>query len=414
MERRAKGDRGYRAALRVPVVRRLTLATSASVVGDYLGIGALVVMAADRTGGLAIGAASVFAAAVPVTVLVGTVGGPLLDRFRRVPALVSLELLGAVLICLPLLIDGAAIVFVTAALLAGQRTATGAIRQGVIAQGVPTHHRGPLIALTNTIDQGAQVIGYLTGAAIYLLISPAAALLADAASYGIAALVLVGISLPAATTADASVESTTPARGPTAGFRVIAGDPVLRLFALLVFFSAIVAALPETLAPVVLGPDDARASLLLAAAPLGQAVTIVILGRTATVARPWFQLWHLVLLAGGLTIASVAPGFEGLLAANVVVGVGVAWVLGPQLTFLRLVPPARMAQVTGAMWAAIAVAEGGGALLLGAFADVTSPRAAYLVAGVLVAVTAVVGISAARRSEAVTALELRLRDEVLV
>jgi predicted MFS family arabinose efflux permease len=189
---------------------------------------------------------------------------------------------------------------------------------------------------------------------------------------------------------------------------------VLRLFALLVFFSATAAALPETLAPVVLEPDAARASLLLAAAPLGQAVTIVILGRTTTVTRPWFQLWHLVLLAGGLTIASVAPGFEGLLAANVVVGVGVAWVLGPQLTFLRLVPSARMAQVTGAMWAAIAVAEGGGALLFGAIADATSPRSAYLAAGVVVAITAVLGITVARRSDAVTAFERRIRDEVLV
>lgn len=400
------GARGYAAALRVSVVRRLVGATTASVVGDYLGIGALLVMAADRADAAALGAAGVLASAVPMTILVGTLAGPLLDRVRRVPGLVTLELLGAALICLPLLFDGLTIVYVTAALLAGQRTATGAIRQGVIAEAVSDRHRPALIALGNTVDQSAQVLGYLAGAAIYLAVSPAAALLLDAASYVVAALVLAGLRLP-----------TRPA-GPTerpaslgAGFRVIADRPALVLFGLLTVLTATTGALPETLAPTVVPGDDQLTPLLLAAAPFGQAVAIVVLGRTRIVARPSFQLGHLGLLAGALLVASLAPGPRLLVAANVLVGVGVAWVLGPQLTFLRLTPPARMAQVAGLMWAAIAAAEGVGSLAFAALADASGTAAAYALAGALLAAAAVVGLVASRRTAAVAELDAAVRAD---
>lgn len=407
----ARPDRGYRAALKVSLVRRLVAATSASVVGDYLGVGALLVMAADRTGGLAAGSAGVFAAAVPMTVLVGVVGGRFLDRLPRVRSLVTIELFGAALICLPLVIDGPVIVYVTAALLAGQRTATGAIRQGLVAERVPTRHRGPLIALSNTIDQSAQVLGYATGAAIYLLISPAAALLLDSASFVVAALVLLSIRTRRAD--ERTPEETAPVTALPSGLALVRRDPVLRLFTLLVLVTATVAALPESLAPSILPQEDGRTALLLASGPLGQAVTLAILGRTRIVARPWFQLGHLALLAAALAIAAVAPGVGGLIVGNLLIGAGVAWILGPQLTFLRLVPPARMAQVTGLMWAAIATSEGGGALAFGALADRTEPRIAYLVGGVLVAVATAVGALVARRSGAVRDLERDIRSDEL-
>jgi predicted MFS family arabinose efflux permease len=398
--------KGYAAALRVPIVRRLVGASTASVVGDYLGVGALLVMAAERTDGSAIGAAGVFASAVPMTVLVGTLAGPLFDRVRRVPSLVTLELLGAALICLPLLVDGVAIVYVTAALLAGQRTATGAIRQGVIADGVSDRHRPALIALGNTVDQGAQVLGYLAGAAIYLAVSPAAALLLDAGSFVIAALLLAGVRLPDRT----DLEEEPPSFA--TGWRIIADRPILLLFGTLTLLTATTGALPETLAPTIAPGDDRLTPALLAAAPLGQAIAIVTLGRTRVVARPWFQLSHLAFLAGALLLASASPGPGWLVVANLVVGAGVAWVLGPQLTFLRLTPPARMAQVAGLMWAGIAAAEGAGSVLFGALADARGPAAAYAAAGGLLVAAAVVGTTLARRSAEVDHLDREVRAEV--
>jgi hypothetical protein len=404
-----RSSRGYSAALRVPIVRRLVGATTASVVGDYLGVGALLVMAADRSGASALGAAGVFASAVPMTILVGALAGPFLDRIRRVPSLVTLELLGAAMICLPLLVDGLAIVYVTAALLAGQRTATSAIRQGVIADGVSDRHRPALIALGNTVDQSAQVLGYLGGAAIYLAVSPAAALLLDATSFVVAAIILSGVRLPAGDTAPAE----TPASF-SSGLRIITDRPVLVLFGLLTVLTATTGALPETLAPTIAPGDDRLTPLLLAAAPFGQAVTIVILGRTRIVARPAFQLGHLGILAAALLLAANVPGPEALIGANLLVGVGVAWVLGPQLTFLRLTPPARMAQVAGLMWAAIAAAEGAGSMAFAALADARGTGAAYGLAGALLAAATVVGVAVSGRTPGLADLDEAVRADQTV
>ena len=180
---RRHGGRGYLAALRVPLVRRLVGATTASVVGDYLGVGALLVMAADRTGGSAVGAAG------------GLRRRRADDRPRRhrrraacstgvprVRALVTLELLGAALICLPLLARRRR--HRVHHRRAARRTAHGDRRDppGRDRRGVSRPATAPaLIALGNTIDQGAQVLGYWTGAAHLPAVSPSAALLLDAA-----------------------------------------------------------------------------------------------------------------------------------------------------------------------------------------------------------------------------------------
>ena len=63
------------------------------------------------------------------------------------------------------------------------------------------------------------------------------------------------------------------------------------------------------------------------------------------------------------------------------------------------------------MWAVIASAEGAGAIVFGSLADGATPRTAYLVGGILIAVTAIVATVVARRSDAVTALERRVRAE---
>lgn len=391
---------GYRAALRVPLVRRLTGATTASVIGDYLGVGALLVMGAERAGGSPLGTAAVLAAAVPAVVLVGAFGGPLLDRLPRKRTLVLVELLGAALICLPLLVDGLAVVFVTAALLAGQRTVTGAIRYGLIAEQLAERHRAPLLAMSSGIDQAGQVVGYLAGAAVYLLVSAQAALLLDAASFVLAAAILAGLRVGRTQAPTATSDEPDVPAGTFAGVRVIHRDPVLRLLTPLVLVTALVGVLPETLAPAALAGSDGRTALLLAAAPAGQALTIVLLGRTRVVARPWFQLGHLVALAAALALAASARGAAGLIAANVLVGAGIAWVLGPQLTFLRRVPPVRIAQVTGLMWAAIAVAEGIGALAFAAVADSVGVTTTYLLAAGVVLAATVPGLLVARTSRA--------------
>lgn len=388
---------GYRAALRQPLVRRLWLASLTSTIGDYIALGALLFLAADRTG-LTLGAAIVVAVGVVPSALTGIFGGRWLDRTHRARTLAALQLLGGVIVCLPVVIDGVAVVIVTAAGLAAVRVATVSVRSGAMAEGLDDEHRGPLVALLSTTDQAAQVLGYLAGAGLYVAVGADAALLLDAATFVVGALLLLGLPLP----------EPTAAREPTtlsAGLRTITGHPALRLFALLTLATGVVGSLPEVLAPTVAGPDDPLRPLVLAAAPAGQAVVMTLLGRTRAIRRPRTLLLHFSALAAALLLAAFARTPAQIAVANLLIGAGAGWYVGAQLLFLRLAPAARMAQVTGVMVAGLAIADGLGSLGLALLADLSGVAAAYGAGGAMLAVIALLGALARRRSTAVLALD---------
>jgi MFS family permease len=392
---------GYRRALASPLVRRLWVATAASVVGDFIGQGALLFLAVDRTG-QALGAAGVLAVGVIPTLLTGMLGGAWLDRLPRVPALVGLQLLGAAVICLPVVADGIGVVYLTAALLAVIRTGTIAVRAGAMAEALDDDRRGPLIALLSSTDQAGQVLGYLAGGALYLALGTSVALLVDSATFVVGALVLATLRFPRPT-------RSTQRPGPSTGLRLIARDPVLRLLAILVVATGMVASLPEVLAPVVAAPDDPWRPFVLAAAPLGQAVTMTVVGRLPRVRRPSTQLNHLAWLVLALGITALGRSPAWIAFGNLLVGSGVAWLVGPQLTFLRLAPPANMAQISATMVALLAVADGAGSLAYARLADVHGVPAAYRAAGVLLLVITLAGWLAKERTPAALALD---RDEL--
>ena len=388
---------GYRSALRSPTVRRLWIAAVTSTVGDYVGLGALLFLAADRTG-LALGAALVVAVGVVPSALTGVLGGRWLDRTHRARTLATLQLLGGVIVCLPVAIDGVAVVIATAAGLAAVRVATVAVRSGAMADGLHDDHRGPLVALLSTTDQGAQVLGYLAGAGLYVAIGADAALLLDAATFVVGALLLLGLPLPEPTTAREPTTLST-------GVRTIMGHPALRLFALLTLATGLVGSLPEVLAPTVAGPDDPMRPFVLAAAPTGQAIVMTLLGRTRAIRRPRNLLLHFAALAAALGLAALAGSPGQVALANLLIGAGAGWYVGAQLLFLRLAPAARMAQITGAMVAGLAVADGLGSLALALLADLTSVAVAYGAGGGLLAVIALLGALARRRSGEILALD---------
>lgn len=394
--------RSYRAALRHPVAGRLWAASTVSLIGDYIGQGALLVVAYERSGRRVVGPAALFAVTALPALISGAVGSAWLDRITRRQALVGAAMVGAVAIVLPVIVPrGLAVVYVAAAMLGAVRAATVAARSGALADAVPGEHRGPTIALLGTSEQASQVLGYLTGGAVALLIGAETALLVDAGSFLVAAAVVASIPFPPAEPRPA---------GPTLGegLRVILSHPVLRLLAQVVWLSALVAALPETVAAHATGVGTATERwypLVLAAAPAGQAITMLLVGRLPTLERPSVQLTHLVWLAVALGLAAFAPGPGWLVAGNLLVGSGIAWTIGPQLTFVQVAPPARMAQITGTMLATIIAAEGLGALALAWLADHTSWQAGYRVAGAVVLLAALWGWHTKERTPAARQLD---------
>lgn len=389
---------GYGAALRVPLVRQLWTATAVSQLGDYVGTAALLVLAAERSGGLVIGPAALFAARGLPALLTSALAGSWLDGVRRDRAMVALQVLGAVGVLLPLAVPTLTAVYVAGAWLGVINAVHISVRAGAMAEGVPDLHRGPLIALNNSTDQTSQVVGFAAGGALAVVGGPSPALMVDAASFVVSALVLTRLRLPRPERRNA--------RPPVlAGIRDILANPVLRLLGPLVWVTATVGAIPEALARSVSPEGSGWYPLVLAAGPAGQAVAMLVVGRLRELARPSFQLVHLAWLALALGIASLGTSPVAFAVSNLLVGSGVAWTIGPQLTFLRQAPPARMAQITATMLAVIIAAEGLGALALGALADATSPAGAYRGAGLLVLVAAVIGWIAKERSPQLAELD---------
>jgi len=379
------------------LVRRLWLAGLTSTIGDYIGLGALLFLAADRTG-LTIGAAIVVAVGVVPSVLTGVIAGRWLDQFHRARLLAALQLTGGLIVTLPVVFDGVAVVFVTAAGLAAVRVATVAVRSGAMAEGLDDTHRGPLVALLTSTDQGAQVIGYLTGAGLYVALGADAALLLDGATFLIAAVLLLTLPLPE------PEERPAPA-AITGGIRVILAHPVLRLLAVLAILTGLVGSLPEVLAPTVAGPDDPLRPFVLAAAPAGQVIAMAILGRTRMVRQPRVLLLHLAGLTVALILAAMARSAGEVAAANLLIGAGTAWVVGAQLLFLQLAPAVRMAQITGAMVAGLALADGLGSLALASIADLAGVSTAYGIGAALLVGSVVVGVLVRAREPDVRALD---------
>ena len=382
---------GYRAALREPIVRRLYAAFALSVVGDFMGLGALLFLAYERTE-LILGPAAVLAVAGIPALLTGGIGGAWLDHLKRRDALVGFQVVGSLAVMLPVIFSSTASIFVAAAILGAVRAANVAVRSGAIADGIREEHRGPLLGLTGTTEQTGQAVGYLAGATLFHLISSDAALLADAVSFLGAAIILLGLKIE-------ERERTLEPRDVRAGIREILGQPILRILAPVVWVSALAGAVPETIASAVTDDGDFWRAIVLASAPAGQAVTSFVIGRTELLNRLSFHMTHLVWLSLAYGLAMRFADNAMLLAlANALVGVGLAWTLGPQLSFLRHARPERMAQVTGTMIAGLIAAEACGALLLGWLADATSIQAAYRTAGFLVLATAVVGWIAMQRT----------------
>jgi predicted MFS family arabinose efflux permease len=381
--------RGYRAVLTHPVAGRLAMADAVSVLGDFVGLGALLLLAYDRAGGAALGPALVFAVQALPALLAGTVGGPFLDRIGRRAALVGSYLAGAGAVLLPLLLAGLAAALLGAALLGMLRAVTVSVRSAVLAEAVPRPVRGRLQAIFAVSFQVSQVLGFAAGAGVAVLVGPRAALVADVVTFVAAALLLRRLRLPTALPRDRSPS-------PGAGLAAIFANPALAVLAPVTWVGLTAGGLPETLAPVALSPAH-RAWLpwTLSAAPAGTALAAVLVGRSRLPERLRAQFRYLA--ACGVAFAATGlllgrhPAF--LLAGNLAVGLGSGWLVAAQTTFANLAPPRQMAQVTATMIASLVVLEGVGAVGFAWVAGRWGVGPAYLAVGAVLLVT---GLTAQR------------------
>jgi predicted MFS family arabinose efflux permease len=176
--------------------RRLAAALAASQTGDWLYNVALLTVVYERTGSPAWIALTTAARVVPIVVL-GPLGGVVADRFDRRRVMIVSDVLRMALMAALALVAAAGLPVLAAPLLAALATAAGSPYPAAVGATTPRlvadENLGAANALRSAIGAGSIVVGPALGAALLLVASPAAAILANAGTFAISALLVASI-----------------------------------------------------------------------------------------------------------------------------------------------------------------------------------------------------------------------------
>ncbi|WP_219416347.1 MFS transporter [Pseudonocardia nigra] len=398
------------AVFRVREFRVLWAAELFSIAGDQLARVALAVLVYGRTGSAAWAAAT-----YALTFLPALLGGFLLsglaDRYRRREVMITSDVLRAVLVAamaipqLPLWALCTLLVLVV--LLGSPHTAAqGALLPEILRDEL--YERG--LAVRQITSQTAQLVGFATGGLLVAAISPSLALLGNALTFALSAvLVRVGVARrPRPGGSDAASDTSIGGlRGVVTGLTEIATDPRRRALVLLAWLVGWYA-VPEALAAPYadqLGAGTAVVGLLMAADPLGSVlgawafvrfVPAETRARLVGVLAVGAGLPLLVCLARpGIPLTLVLWGVSGMLAT--------AYLLQTQASFVRATPEAGRGRAIGVAASGIIAAQGAAVLVGGFFAELWDPATAIAVAGALGAALSFAGAVAWRRANRASA-----------
>jgi len=394
---------GLGEVFRVPEFRVLWAAELLSIAGDQLARVALAVLVYGRTGS-ALWAAVAYALTFLPALLGGVLLSGLADRFRRREVMIVSDVARAVLVAvmaipdLPLWVLCAVLVVVV--LLGSPHTAAqGALYPEVLLGEL--YERG--LAVRQITNQTAQLAGFAPGGLLVAAVSPAVALLGNAVSFALSAVVVrIGVAERPAPVPPGSGPVTGELRGIAAGLVEIATDRRRRALVLLAWLVGWYV-VPEALAAPYadhLGAGPAAVGLLMAADPLGSVLGAWLFVRfvpAATRAR----LVGLMAVAAGfpLALCILRPGVPLTVLLWAVSGMlSTAYLLQTQASFVRATPDGGRGRAIGVAASGIIAAQGAAVLLGGLLADATDPATAVAAAGVLGAVLSVGGAVAWHRA----------------
>jgi MFS family permease len=406
------GTASWRSLFAVAEFRGLWAAQALSILGDQLARVALTVLVFDRTG-----SALLTGLVYAVTMLPWLIGGPLLsglaDRYPRRTVMVVCSLGSGALIA-ALALPGLPLTVLVGLLFLAVLLEPPFLsaRSALLTEVLPDDRYLLASTVFNVTQQTAQVAGFAAGGVLVGLIGARPALLADAATFLLAAGLILLASPPrpaaihAATGHAGAAETTKPADSKvgwwpqiTAGARLIAGNPRLRMLVGLAWLATFWVVPEGIAAPYAqtLGGGSATIGLLLAAQPAGTAAAGVILSRFVPRPRRRGLLLPLAALAGVAMLACAAdPPLWGVLAALALSGVGCAYQLVANFEFMQAVPNAARGQAFGLAVTGLVAGQGLGLLAGGAAAEHLAPHFVVAAAGAL-GLLLLVGIASQRR-----------------
>jgi MFS family permease len=381
--------------LRLGEFRALWVAGLLSTLGDQLSRVALSVLVFTSTGSAALSATT-----YALTFLPSLAGGVLLgwvaDRFRRRTVMVAVDVaraLAVAVMAVPGLPMPALCAVLVASVLLGApySAAEGAVIPEVT--GEKLYEAG--LAVRQMTNQTAQVAGFAAGGLIVMALSPNVALLVDAGTFLVSAMVVrAGLAArPRPGTLEVAGGGTGGETGEVsvlrdvmAGFGAIATDPARRALVALAWLVGLYV-VPEALAvPYVQasGAGPAMAGVLMAADPLGSVLGAWVFVRFVPLEARERFMGPLAIAAGlPLLLMATDPPLPVVMVLWSLVGAfSTAYLLQTQASFVRRTPDALRGQAIGVAASGVIAAQGVAVFVAGILADRWGPQAAIVVAGV--------------------------------
>jgi MFS family permease len=415
-EKIVDATRSLRDVFRNPGLRRIELAFTGSVVGDWAYAVAVAVYAYDHGGATAVGVLGVvryvsLALVTPFTSILG-------DRYSRRLVMVASDASRAVIVLAAAVLiatDGPVLAVYALAILAAL---CGSPFRSAQAALLPDLARGPAdLSAANVASSTVESVGFFAGPALagfmLAVTSIQAVFLLNAITFIWSAVLVLGLKTPAiATVADVHpetgrTETLEPGSGflkeVSAGYRQILGSRDLRLLVMLYCAQTIVAgaSLVFTVSIALGLLDIGRSGLGFLEATLGIGGLVggflaLVLAQRGRLARDFgigVLLW-----SAPLFLVAVWPSIASAVAVMVVLGLANSVVDINAYTILqRIAPKEAMARVFGAMESAVIGGMALGALLMPALIATVGLRWGLAIVGAGVSVVAVLGTRGLRR-----------------
>jgi MFS family permease len=378
--------------LAVGEFRALWLAQIASVLGDQLARVALTLEVYDRTRS-ALLAAVTYAASVLPAFAGGLLLAGLADRYPRRRVMIACDVARLVLVLamtVPRLPIAAPVLLLFAVTMLGVpfTSARAAIYPDVLA--------GELYVLgtatTLTTFQLAQVLGLALGGATVSITGVTGALVADAATFAISAVItLIWVrKRPAPRSAGPAAS---PVADLLAGVRLVFSVPALRTPMLLGWLALFYNAPEGIAAPLAAGfsAGTVGVGLILAAPALGASVGAITFSRLAGPATRARWMRPLAVASCATLIAfALHPDFRLALVILLVSGLCDCYQIAAVALFVLAAPDSQRGQAFGLAQAGMSLGQGTAMILAGAAAQRYAPTTVIAVAGALGAVVAII------------------------
>ncbi|HEV7187108.1 MAG TPA: MFS transporter [Blastococcus sp.] len=365
-----------------------------STAGDELARVALTVLVYQRTASPLLSALTFAIGHLP-----WLLGGPLLsamaDRLPRHRVLISADVARALLLGL-MAIPGTPLPVLLALLFLVSLCAPPfeSARSALMADVLEGDRYAVATSLTNITLQLAQVVGFLAAGALVAEFSPSAALLVDGLTFAVSALWLArGLHRRPAPTAEAGDGPRSLWQDTADGLRLIRRSPRLLAIMGVLWLGTLFAYASEGVAaPLVaeLGSRTTAIGILLAANPLGVTLGGLVVARLIAPDRrerlvvPLVVLSLASVLAAGLVALLAAPGvlaFALVVALLFVSGLGAAWLIPLNVSFVQAVPAAYRGRAFGVAVSGLYGVQAIGALGAGLGAEGLSAAAVLALSG---------------------------------